>query len=100
MSSSCFNDRELEPKLTVQLASYSTRYRELVGTAETIVEMNKEIKDVEGILTDVGRRCNPRLVEKKHQHARQMKKDAANLGKLQFLSGRKCFKLTQRDRGR
>ncbi|EPS28609.1 hypothetical protein PDE_03555 [Penicillium oxalicum 114-2] len=79
--------RRVEQELRRDIASnreklralVGTRYRELVGTAETIVDMNKEIKDVEGILTDVGRRCNPRLVEKKHQHARQMKKDAANL---------------------
>lgn len=57
-----------------------TRYRELVGTAETIVAMNKEIQEVESVLTDVGRRCNPRLVEKKHLHARQMKSDAAEKG--------------------
>jgi hypothetical protein len=58
----------------------STRYRELVGTAETIVVMNKEIQDVDSILSDVGRRCNPRLVEKKHQHARQMKRDTVEKG--------------------
>lgn len=57
-----------------------TRYRELVGTAETIVAMNKEIQEVESVLVDVGRRCNPRLVEKKHLHARQMKNDAAEKG--------------------
>jgi hypothetical protein len=51
-----------------------------VGTAETIVSMNKEIQNVESILTDVGRRCNPRLVEKKHQHARLVKNDAAEKG--------------------
>jgi hypothetical protein len=58
----------------------STRYRELVGTAETIVVMNKEIQEVDSILSDVGRRCNPRLVEKKHQHARQMKRDIVEKG--------------------
>lgn len=59
---------------------FSTRYRELVGTAETIVSMNTDIKEVESILADVGRRCNPQLVEKKHVHARQMKSDAAAHG--------------------
>jgi hypothetical protein len=63
--------------LLTLLCASRTRYRELVGTAETIVSMNKEIQDVESILTDVGRRCNPRLVEKKHQHARRIKSDAA-----------------------
>ncbi|KAJ5127658.1 hypothetical protein N7448_008437 [Penicillium atrosanguineum] len=77
--------RRVEQELRRDIASnkeklralVGTRYRELVGTAETIVSMNQEIQDVESILTDVGRRCNPRLVEKKHQHARLVKSDAA-----------------------
>ncbi|KAJ5717666.1 hypothetical protein N7488_003312 [Penicillium malachiteum] len=60
-------------------ALVGTRYRELVGTAETIVVMNTEIQQVETHLTDVGRRCNPQLVEKKHLHARQMKSDKAEI---------------------
>ncbi|KAJ5600400.1 hypothetical protein N7450_001467 [Penicillium hetheringtonii] len=76
--------RRVEQELRRDIASnkeklralVGTRYRELVGTAETIVEMNKDIQEVDTILVDIGRRCNPRLVEKKHQHARQMKRDA------------------------
>ncbi|OJD21489.1 hypothetical protein ACJ73_07171 [Blastomyces percursus] len=41
------------------------RYRELLGTAQTIVEMNDEIQEVETKLSNIGRRCNPRLIEKK-----------------------------------
>lgn len=62
------------------LMSDRTRYRELVGTAETIVAMNTDIQDVESLLSDIGRRCNPRLVEKKHAHARQMKRDIGEKG--------------------
>ncbi|KAJ5612694.1 hypothetical protein N7510_005888 [Penicillium lagena] len=77
--------RRVEQELRRDIASnkeklralVGTRYRELVGTAETIISMNSEIQDVELILTDVGRRCNPRLVEKKHLHARQIRSDAA-----------------------
>ncbi|KAJ5092378.1 hypothetical protein NUU61_007248 [Penicillium alfredii] len=77
--------RRVEQELRRDIASnkeklralVGTRYRELVGTAETIVAMNQEIQDAESILNDVGRRCNPRLVEKKHLHARQIKSDAA-----------------------
>ncbi|KAJ6121989.1 hypothetical protein N7512_004454 [Penicillium capsulatum] len=73
--------RRVEQELRRDIASnkeklralVGTRYRELVGTAETIVAMNNEIQEVESILADVGRRCNPRLVEKKHTHARQIK---------------------------
>lgn len=42
--------------------------------------MNQEIQEIESILGDIGRRCNPRLVEKKHLHARQMTSDAAEKG--------------------
>ena len=42
--------------------------------------MNTEIQEVEAILADIGRRCNPRLMEKKHTYARQMKSDAADKG--------------------
>lgn len=73
---------DIEYRRVANIFSISTRYRELVGTAETIVEMNKEIQDVEATLTDVGRRCNPRLVEKKHLHARQMKSDTTGSGKI------------------
>ena len=44
----------------------------MVGTAETIVAMNRNIQGVESILADVGRRCNPRLIERKHVHVRQI----------------------------
>lgn len=44
--------------------------------------MNSEIQDVESVLTEVGRRCNPRLVERKHLHARQIRSDAAEKGIL------------------
>lgn len=54
------------------LSDYRTRYRDLVGTAETIVAMNRDIQGVESILADVGRRCNPRLIERKHVHVRQI----------------------------
>ncbi|KAJ5972845.1 uncharacterized protein N7479_002763 [Penicillium vulpinum] len=73
--------RHVEQELRRDIASnkeklralVGTRYRDLVGTAETIVAMNRDIQDVESILVDVGRRCNPRLIERKHVHVRQIK---------------------------
>ncbi|KAJ5757425.1 uncharacterized protein N7511_006119 [Penicillium nucicola] len=73
--------RRVEQELRRDIASnkeklralVGTRYRDLVGTAETIVAMNRDIQDVETVLADVGRRCNPRLVERKHVHGRQIK---------------------------
>lgn len=42
--------------------------------------MNREIQQVELNLTDVGRKCNPDLVEKKHSHFHQIKDDALDRG--------------------
>ncbi|KAJ5887672.1 hypothetical protein N7495_007713 [Penicillium taxi] len=57
-------------------ALVGTRYRELVGAAETIVAMNTEMQEVEALLADVGRRCNPRLIERKHIHTRHIKSNS------------------------
>ncbi|BCR88954.1 uncharacterized protein ACHE_50152A [Aspergillus chevalieri] len=75
--------RRVEQELRRDIASnkeklralVGTRYRELVGTAETIVSMNREIQDVDSNLADIGQRCNPRLVEKKTAHLGQIKSD-------------------------
>lgn len=61
---------------------YRTRYRELVGTAETIVSMNREMQEVDSTLGDIGRRCNPRLMEKKYTHYNQITENADNKGML------------------
>ncbi|KKA25381.1 hypothetical protein T310_0559 [Rasamsonia emersonii CBS 393.64] len=58
-------------------ALVGARYRDLLGTAETIVEMNVGIQDVEGKLTDIGRRCNKNLIDKKSIHLNRLKHDAA-----------------------
>jgi hypothetical protein len=42
--------------------------------------MNRDIQDVESILADVGRRCNPRLIERRHVHVRQIKTGDAEKG--------------------
>ncbi|PYH94239.1 hypothetical protein BO71DRAFT_483917 [Aspergillus ellipticus CBS 707.79] len=76
--------RRVEQELRRDIASnkeklralVGTRYRELVGTAETIVSMNGEMEHVDSTLADIGRRCNPRLMEKMHTHYNQIKEDA------------------------
>ncbi|KAF7161197.1 hypothetical protein CNMCM6106_008523 [Aspergillus hiratsukae] len=76
--------RHLEQELRRDIASnkerlralVGMRYRELVGTAETIVLMNREIQEVDSTLADIGRRCNPRLIERMHAHMNQIKDDA------------------------
>ncbi|GES62907.1 hypothetical protein ATEIFO6365_0014002300 [Aspergillus terreus] len=75
--------RRVEQELRRDIASnkeklrslVGTRYRELVGTAEMIVSMNREMQDVDTTLGDIGRRCNPRLMEKKYTHYNQIKGD-------------------------
>ncbi|RHZ73371.1 hypothetical protein CDV55_108770 [Aspergillus turcosus] len=87
--------RHLEQELRRDIASnkerlralVGTRYRELVGTAETIVLMNREIQEVDSTLADIGRRCNPRLIERMHEHMNQIKDDAQDKGKKLALSG-------------
>lgn len=68
----------------VCLVNFRARYRDLLGTAETIVEMNMEIQDVEGKLTDIGRRCNKNLIDKKSIHLNRLKHDAAGSGMVLF----------------
>ena len=68
-----------------QFYYFRMRYRELVGTAETIVVMNRDIQDVDSSLADIGQRCNPRLVEKKSAHLSQMKSDVLDKGTLVLL---------------
>lgn len=63
---------------------YSTRYRELVGTAETIVSMSRSMEDVDTTLGDIGRRCNPRLIGKKYTHLNQINGETTDKGMCGF----------------
>ncbi|KAL4780001.1 Vps51/Vps67-domain-containing protein [Aspergillus varians] len=72
--------RRVEQELRRDIASnkeklravVGARYRELVGTAETIVSMSRDMEDVDTTLGDIGRRCNPRLIGKKYAHFNQI----------------------------
>lgn len=46
-------------------AMRSASYRDLLGTAESIVEMDGQMQKVEAYLADMGVKCNSRLLEKK-----------------------------------
>ncbi|KAL4992873.1 hypothetical protein BDW68DRAFT_149021 [Aspergillus falconensis] len=78
--------RRLEQELRRDIASnkeklralVGTRYRELVGTAETIVAMSRNIEEVDTTLGDIGRRCNPRLVGKKYAHLTQINNETTD----------------------
>lgn len=43
----------------------SASYRDLLGTAESIIEMDGQIQQAENFLSNMGKRCNARLLEKK-----------------------------------
>ncbi|KAL8708729.1 MAG: hypothetical protein Q9220_006455 [cf. Caloplaca sp. 1 TL-2023] len=45
-------------------------YRDLLGTAESIIEMNGQMQEVESYLGQMGMRCNSRLLEKKATNLR------------------------------
>lgn len=50
---------------------YSASYRDLLGTAESIIVMDKEMHDVEAYMGELGRRCNTRILEKKGSNLRR-----------------------------
>ena len=49
-------------------------YRDLLGTAERIIEMDQQMETVESNLGDIGRRCNARTVERIAENGAQMRK--------------------------
>jgi len=52
-------------------------YRDLLGTAETIIEMDGKMHDVEGLMADIGRKCNSRMLERSAMQSRNLKLVAA-----------------------
>ncbi|KAL8922557.1 MAG: hypothetical protein Q9208_005060 [Pyrenodesmia sp. 3 TL-2023] len=50
-------------------------YRHLLGTAETILEMDSQMQSVETYLGDMGVRCNSRLLDKKAANLRAWNED-------------------------
>ena len=44
--------------------------------------MNCEMGDVDSTLADIGRRCNPRLMEKMYTHYNQIKEDSHDEGMI------------------
>lgn len=52
-------------KCVVLTTVNSASYRDLLGTAESIIEMDGQMQQVETYLGSMGKRCNARLLEKK-----------------------------------
>lgn len=56
-------------------------YRDLLGTAERIIEMDDQVQTVEDYLGDIGKKCNARTVEKiAESHTRMRKTQEARDG--------------------
>ncbi|RMY36996.1 hypothetical protein D0866_03546 [Hortaea werneckii] len=49
-------------------------YRDLLGTAERIIEMDEQMQDAEDHLGDIGRKCNARAVETANENQARMVK--------------------------
>jgi hypothetical protein len=77
--------RKLESQLRTQISEnqnklrslVGTSYRDLLGTAERIIEMDGQMQLVEGNLAGIGRRCDYRVVERSR----------TNLGRLEKSGG-------------
>lgn len=74
--------RHLETQLRTAITSnretlrslVGTSYRELLGTAERIIEMNEQVHAVEKTLGDVGRKCNARALERVGENTARMER--------------------------
>jgi len=65
----------------------SLSYRDLLGTAERIIDMDKQIQQVEATLGEAGQQCNSRAVEKLFSNYSNYCHDAAS------RSESPCFEL-------
>jgi hypothetical protein len=74
--------RKLESQLRTQISENQNRlrslvgtsYRDLLGTAERIIEMDSQMQSVEGNLAGIGRRCDYRVVERSRENSASLKK--------------------------
>ncbi|KAK4890831.1 hypothetical protein LTR27_010532 [Elasticomyces elasticus] len=71
-------------------------YRDLLGTAERIIEMDEQIKTVESSLSDIGRKCNARAVARVGEnHAKmRMTRDGREYGRNQAMAQTKVLEST------
>ncbi|KAK3646615.1 hypothetical protein LTR56_000519 [Elasticomyces elasticus] len=71
-------------------------YRDLLGTAERIIEMDEQIKTVESNLSDIGRKCNARAVGRVGEnHAKmRMTRNGREYGRDQTMAQTKVLEST------
>lgn len=74
--------RKLESQLRTQISEnqnklrslVGTSYRDLLGTAERIIEMDGQMESVEGNLAGIGRKCDYRVVERGRENLTKLRK--------------------------
>lgn len=64
------------------LANYSASYRDLLGTAERIIEMDRQMQHVESTLGVIGQRCNSRRLDSISKNYRGLAAYSRKLGEL------------------
>ena len=73
--------RKMESQLRTQISDNQTKlrslvgtsYRDLLGTAERIIEMDSQMQQVEGNLAGIGRKCDYRVVERSRENSANLK---------------------------
>ncbi|KAM3423412.1 hypothetical protein BST61_g845 [Cercospora zeina] len=56
-------------------------YRDLLGTAERIIDMDEQIHSVESQMTDIGRRCNTRNLEQIRENHKRVRREPTMTGR-------------------
>ena len=73
---------------------YSTTYRDLLGTADSIIEMDGQMQQVENLLGDIGMRCNFRLLDRVSTNFATWGYQSKTIG----VAFQKCSRPTERGR--
>ncbi|CZT20014.1 uncharacterized protein RCC_05871 [Ramularia collo-cygni] len=80
--------RKLEQQLRQNIEDHRSKlrslvgnsYRDLLGTAERIIEMDGQIRQAESYMEDIGRKCNSRAVGRVGGNFARMKKEQEDVG--------------------
>ena len=57
-------------------------YRNLLGTAESIIEMDDQMHDVEALIGNIAQKCNTRLLERKMLNLKAWRQEAGAKGTI------------------
>ena len=70
-------------------------YRDLLGTAESIIEMDRQGHEVEDYLGDIGAKCNTRILERKQSSLRRWNMAVGAVGIIHEMQlGQRTLMLT------